>query len=615
MIPAYLIYRHYQKKKQNGSMAATDNSDLFPTLERVTFSLQGVTAKRVTEGGDVGEECFINGKLSIVEKPMGVMIEWAPLEDDDWVLANDDDADASLSRSLNNAEARGDVMKMKFSVDIKDLQSFNCVEPKKDKGLPWIRFHSKDGSGFVPLYFPEGGISSFTEHLQRYSTLKRSAREANLVLFTNERIEALEQSVSILDLNSDFLSRIISRPYATAMTGLGKVASFVQDQVIASILDSDAVSAEEQIKAWRELREQREREDEDAAGRLRLYDDAGFELVTQLDLPQRPEVRRDPPVTEEQWKKHKNADGSFSDVNTLKDMIFHGGLTPSLRIEAWKYMLGIYKWEYSDTMNATLKKKRSEDYYRMKLQWMTVSDEQEKRFTEFAARKALIEKDVIRTDRTHAFFGDKEHINTLREILMTYCMYNFDLGYVQGMSDYLSPLLVVMDNEVDAFWAFVGLMERVHGNFEMDQAAIKKQLMDLRDLLMVINPKLVNYLESHDSDDMYFCFRWVLVSFKREFCFDDVMKLWEVLWTDRPCSNFLLLVCVAILDKQMNLIIENKFGLTEILKHVNDLSMNIDLNETLATAEAIFLQLTLSQDKLPPHICKILSLRSTSDGS
>ena len=35
------------------------------------------------------------------------------------------------------------------------------------------------------------------------------------------------------------------------------------------------------------------------------------------------------------------------------------------------------------------------------------------------------------------------------------------LGYVQGMSDILSPILVVMENEVDAFWCFAGAMERV----------------------------------------------------------------------------------------------------------------------------------------------------------
>ena len=44
---------------------------------------------------------------------------------------------------------------------------------------------------------------------------------------------------------------------------------------------------------------------------------------------------------------------------------------------------------------------------------------------------------------------------------MTYVMYNFDLGYVQGMSDLLSPILCLMDNEVDAFWCFVGFMNKV----------------------------------------------------------------------------------------------------------------------------------------------------------
>lgn len=39
------------------------------------------------------------------------------------------------------------------------------------------------------------------------------------------------------------------------------------------------------------------------------------------------------------------------------------------------------------------------------------------------------EKDVQRTDRTHAYFsGDNPHLTVLNDILMTYCMWNFDLG-------------------------------------------------------------------------------------------------------------------------------------------------------------------------------------------
>lgn len=40
------------------------------------------------------------------------------------------------------------------------------------------------------------------------------------------------------------------------------------------------------------------------------------------------------------------------------------------------------------------------------------------------------------------------------------------VGYVQGMSDLLSPILFVMDNEVDAFWCFVGFMELVVSSYK-----------------------------------------------------------------------------------------------------------------------------------------------------
>ena len=69
----------------------------------------------------------------------------------------------------------------------------------------------------------------------------------------------------------------------------------------------------------------------------------------------------------------------------------------------------------------------------MKGQWRSISAEQEERFSAFRERKTQIEKDVSRTDRTHPFFaGDgNRNVELLQDILMTFIMYDFDLGYVQ----------------------------------------------------------------------------------------------------------------------------------------------------------------------------------------
>ena len=54
----------------------------------------------------------------------------------------------------------------------------------------------------------------------------------------------------------------------------------------------------------------------------------------------------------------------------------------------------------------------------------------------FRERRTNIEKDVTRTDRDQAFFaGDANpNLERLFEVLLTYALYNYDVGYVQGMN-------------------------------------------------------------------------------------------------------------------------------------------------------------------------------------
>lgn len=47
-----------------------------------------------------------------------------------------------------------------------------------------------------------------------------------------------------------------------------------------------------------------------------------------------------------------------------------------------------------------------------------------------------------------------------RNILLNYGFYNPKIGYTQGMSDLLAPILAAVQDESEAFWCFVGLMQR-----------------------------------------------------------------------------------------------------------------------------------------------------------
>lgn len=134
-------------------------------------------------------------------------------------------------------------------------------------------------------------------------------------------------------------------------------------------------------------------------------------------------------------------------------------------------------------------------------------------------------------------------------------------------------------------------MDMVFTNFDMDQGGMKHQLRDLHELLEFSSPRLFSYFLKHQSDNMYVCFRWLLVWFKREFTYYDIMSLWEVMWTRLPCVNFQLLISVAILDEQRDTIIGRGYEFTEILKFVNELSYRMDFRAILVRAEAIYLQI------------------------
>ncbi|KAF9615198.1 hypothetical protein IFM89_022460 [Coptis chinensis] len=331
----------------------------------------------------------------------------------------------------------------------------------------------------------------------------------------------------------------------------------------------------------------KENQGEEAAtrvGTFELVDCKEFDKITLVwGQP------RQPPLGSEEWATFLDAEGRVTDSKALRKRIFYGGLEQQIRNEVWKFLLGYHEYDSTGAEREYLASVKKVEYETLKYQWQSVSPAQSRRFTKFRERKGLIDKDVVRTDRSSSFYDgdDNPNVILLRDILLTYSFYNFDLGYCQGMSDLLSPILYVMKDESESFWCFVALMERLGPNFNRDQNGMHSQLFALSKLVELLDSPLHNYFRQNDCLNYFFCFRWVLIQFKREFDFEKMMRLWEVLWTHYQSEHFHLYVCVAILKKHGKKIMGEEMDFDTLLKFINELSGQIDLDATLRDAEAL----------------------------
>ncbi|KAI1000981.1 GTPase-activating protein [Podosphaera aphanis] len=318
------------------------------------------------------------------------------------------------------------------------------------------------------------------------------------------------------------------------------------------------------------------------------------------------------PVTLEEWNGYfdKKTGKLVFTIDEVKERIFHGGLDAKdgVRKEAWLFLLNVHRWDSTrDERRAEIASLRDQ-YIKLKGAWWNRLVDLGGESTEgewWREQRGRIEKDVHRTDRTIPLFagediphpdpsspfaevGTNVHLEQMKDMLLTYNEYNRDLGYVQGMSDLLAPIYAVTQDDAIAFWAFKNFMERMERNFLRDQSGMRKQLLTLDYLVQLMDPKLYRHLQSSGSTNFFFFFRMLLVWFKREFEWENVLRLWEGLWTDYLTSNFHLFIALAILEKHRDVIMEHLMHFDEVLKYVNELSTTIDLESTLIRAEALF---------------------------
>ncbi|KAL3318311.1 Small G protein signaling modulator 1 [Cichlidogyrus casuarinus] len=238
----------------------------------------------------------------------------------------------------------------------------------------------------------------------------------------------------------------------------------------------------------------------------------------------------------------------------------------------------------------------------------------------FAINLHRIDKDVARCDRNYAFYGTNKHssstpgaiddtgernLHKLRNVMCTWVWQHMDTGYVQGMCDLLAPLLVVLQEEHLAHACFTRLMCWMLSNFPQASSGssgiVPRENLTPRPFAtddlssrprklqrLLLDPTLFEHLSQNcEQGQFYFCYRWFLLDFKREFQYKDIFTIWETIWAARLlglCDYFNLFIALAIIQYYRDLVLCYDMDFTDIIKFFNERAEHHDVEKILTMA-------------------------------
>ena len=214
-------------------------------------------------------------------------------------------------------------------------------------------------------------------------------------------------------------------------------------------------------------------------------------------------------------------------------------------------------------------------------------------------------------DYDHLEAGRIYHAARLVAILEAYALYDSEIGYCQGMSDLLSPIVSIISEDHEAFWCFVGFMKKARQNFRLDEVGIRRQLELVAKIIKYKDAHLFKHLEKLQAEDCFFVYRMVVVLFRRELTFEQTISLWEVMWADQaairarighsawnkvrkrapPTDDLLLYAIAASVLQRRKLIIEKYSSMDEIIRECNSMSGHLDVLKLLDDAHNLVVTL------------------------
>ncbi|KAK6480492.1 TBC1 domain family member 21-like [Huso huso] len=216
--------------------------------------------------------------------------------------------------------------------------------------------------------------------------------------------------------------------------------------------------------------------------------------------------------------------------------IFTKGLHPSVRPAGWEFLMNFHPWKFYKALNETV-----------------VQNPQVMTKKEVVLTRSSINTDVIRTFVVPGKPLCEKKRSELQRVLIAKIIISLTTVFVcyqQGLHEMGMVLQSVMKTECDVFWALRSLLQKTDYTSIID-VGVMKSIKLLEKLIMFLDPKFHTFLYANCKGDLFFLFNWFVLLFLQQMKNNtEVLRLWEVLMTRKPCPRFHVFIALAILQNR-----------------------------------------------------------------
>eukprot|EP00727_Mastigamoeba_balamuthi_P007766 m51a1_g361 putative gtpase activating protein gyp1 (458) ;mRNA; r:595992-597763 len=254
------------------------------------------------------------------------------------------------------------------------------------------------------------------------------------------------------------------------------------------------------------------------------------------------------------------------DLDALRKLSWKG-IPDQVRAEVWKLLLG-YAPAVAERREETQRRKRGE--YHDTAPRLLGSERT-------ANEETILHQiciDLPRTCPTIPLFQHPRVQKMLERILYMWAGLHPASGYVQGINDLVTPIVLVFvgeqlgtgsglesgagvdaipestmrDVEADSFWCLSKLLDGIQDNYTAEQPGIQRSLRRLAELVQRIDAPLAQHFEEQGASYVQFAFRWINCLLLRELPLLLIVRMWDTYLSEAGgFSTLHVYVCAAFL--------------------------------------------------------------------